>query len=147
MKFYTYEYLTRQINSFQNIKYAVAAAVAIILVVLAYQFAKHRDDNKYRDLIIIVFLVGILLLGIQFTNYQQSRTTSNQATQITNFMKSLSKEKKVKTSDLACNQTSLTNQMVIKIKDQYYQVVFNSDFSSYQLVKAALVNNKIDLIK
>ncbi|BDR58246.1 DUF3290 domain-containing protein [Xylocopilactobacillus apicola] len=147
MNFYTYDYFVNQIHSSQNVKYLVAAGIAVILVALAFQFARHRDDNKYRDLIIIVALCGILLLGIQFTNYQQSQSTTNQSTQTANFLKSVCKEKKIKASDIACNQTSLTDQMVLKIKNNYYQVIFNSDFSSYQLVKASLVNNEINLLK
>ncbi|BDR56161.1 DUF3290 domain-containing protein [Xylocopilactobacillus apis] len=147
MNFYTYDYLVKQINSSQNMKFIVAAIFGVILVALAFQFAHHRDDNKYRDLIIIFVLCGILLLGIQFTNYQQSQSSTNQASQMTSFLRNLSKDKKVKTSEISCNQTTLTNQMVVKIKKDYYQVLFNSDFSSYQLVKAALVNKDINFIK
>lgn len=145
--FYTYDYFIKQVNSSQNAKYIIAAIFGIILVGLAFQFARHHDDNRYRDLIIIVILCGILLLGIQFTNYQQSRNTSNKSSQMTFFIKSLAKDKKVKPQDISCNQTALTNQMVVKIDHDYYQVIFNSDFSSYQLVKAALVNNQINIVK
>lgn len=145
--FYTYEYFLKQVNSSQNFKFIIAAIIGLLLVGLAFQFAHHHDDNKYRDLIIIVVLCGILLLGIQFTNYQQSRNTNNKSSQMTFFIKSLAKDKKVKPQDIYCNQTALTNQMVVKIRKDYYQVIFNTDFSSYQLVKAALVNNKINVVK
>lgn len=146
MNFFTYAYFVNQVNSSQNFKYIIATIFAVILVGLAFQISRHRDDNKYRDLIIIVALCGVLLLGIQFTNYQQSQSTTNQNQRTVEFLKSVCKEKKVKSSDVACSQTALTNQMVLKIKNEYYQVIFNSDFSSYQLAKASLINNQINLI-
>ena len=44
------------------------------------------------------------------------------------------------------NSTRLFNGMIIGIKNQYYEVHFNQDFSAYTLTPINLVNNNIELI-
>ena len=48
--------------------------------------------------------------------------------------------------DISVNSTHLYNGMIVGIKNQYYEVHFNQDFSAYTLTPINLVNNNIELI-
>ncbi|GEP21835.1 hypothetical protein FC71_GL000257 [Latilactobacillus sakei subsp. carnosus DSM 15831] len=58
-------------------------------------------------------------------------------------MKSIAQAQKVPVKSVSVNATSLQQNMVVKIHQHYYQVVFDNNFTSYQLKKAQVINPKI----
>ena len=48
--------------------------------------------------------------------------------------------------DLRVNSQKITNGMILNIKDKYYQVNFNNDFTAYILSEINLVNPNINII-
>lgn len=121
------------------IRYFSRAFTNFIMLIL---FLRHRNEGKYRDLLIIFVLSACLVGGIQFSNYQQYQTSLSQNAQIVRFLQTVSHKKNVSLKKLKTNKTVLTDKMILKINQRYYQVDFDSDFSSYHLQRAQIINNQ-----
>ena len=102
--------------------------------------------HEYRDLSIISLLLIILLLGIQYTQYEQNQTYANDSSRIITFLNSVKDNQQLKNEDLIVNDQKLTNGMIIGIKGKYFEVHFNNDFTAYTLSEINLVNSNINLI-
>ena len=143
MLFYRYSYFINQ-NDFEfYFKILLSLLVGSLILIFFVQYLRHRSDSKYWDLLIIFVLVGVLLGGIQYTRVEQLNTAHSQQAQMTQFMKSIAQAQKVPVKSVSVNATSLQQNMVVKIHQHYYQVVFDNNFTSYQLKKAQVINPKI----
>ena len=91
-------------------------------------------------------LLIILLLGIQYTQYEQNQIYANDSSRIITFLNSVRDNQQLKNEDLIVNDQKLTNGMIIGIKGQYFEVHFNNDFTAYTLSEINLVNSNINLI-
>ena len=101
---------------------------------------------KYRDLSIIALLLLILICGTQYLSYSERQNFAADTSRMVGFLNALIETKKVEKQDIIVNSTRLFNGMIIGIKNQYYEVHFNQDFSAYTLTPINLVNNNIELI-
>ncbi|WP_251945024.1 DUF3290 family protein [Latilactobacillus sakei] len=71
MLFYRYSYFINQ-NDFEfYFKILLSLLVGSLILIFFVQYLRHRSDSKYRDLLIIFVLVGVLLGGIQYTRVEQ----------------------------------------------------------------------------
>ncbi|OLF70093.1 hypothetical protein ACX53_04590 [Loigolactobacillus backii] len=120
-------------------RYGFLVLLGILVILLLFMFLRHRNDSKYRDLLIIVVLSAVLMIGIQINNYKQFQNSLSQNAQIVAFLRSVSKTKQVPLKYISANTTTLTDQMIIRVKKTYYQVNFDSSFGSYQLIKTQLI--------
>lgn len=143
MLFYRYSYFTGQSDLTFYLKMLLSLVVAGLILFSLIQYLRHRSDSKYRDLLIIFVLFGILLAGIQYTRVQQLNTAHSQQAQMTQFMQSVATAQKTDVKAVAVNTTALQQNMVIKVHQHYYQVVFDNNLTSYQLKKAQLINTEI----
>ncbi|ANK60817.1 MULTISPECIES: DUF3290 domain-containing protein [Loigolactobacillus] len=139
MNFYTYRQLLQQTNRALVWRYGFLVLLGILVILLLFMFLRHRNDSKYRDLLIIVVLSAVLMIGIQINNYKQFQNSLSQNAQIVAFLRSVSKTKQVPLKYISANTTTLTDQMIIRVKKTYYQVNFDSSFGSYQLIKTQLI--------
>lgn len=72
MSFFTYFYLENRMYFQDYFKYiAIFASLGALLLVTSL-YLRHRLETKYRDLSIIFLLLIILLLGIQYNQYEQN---------------------------------------------------------------------------
>ena len=117
---------------------------ALLLVTSLY--LRHRLETKYRDLSIIFLLLIILLLGIQYNQYEQNQVYANDTSRIVTFLNSVKTSQNLQFEDLRVNNQKITNGMILNIKDKYYQVNFNNDFTAYTLSEINLVNPNINII-
>lgn len=106
---------------------------------------RNRIQTKYRDLSLILFLSLVFIIGVQFTNYSQGQSSISQSGQMVHFITQVAINKDTETKEISVNSTSLTDEMVIKLKNEYYQVDFNSDFSAYSLMKVHIVDSDIKI--
>lgn len=147
MSFYRYSYFINQNDLTFYLKVSLSLIIAGLILFFLIQYLRHRSDSKYRDLLIIFILFGILLAGIQYTRVQQLNTARSQQAQMIQFMKSVATAKKAPIKALAVNTTSLQQNMVVKVQKKYYQVVFDNNLTSYQLKNAQLINDQISYQK
>ncbi|QWF35674.1 DUF3290 domain-containing protein [Latilactobacillus curvatus] len=143
MLFYRYSYFSNQ-NDFEfYLKLSLSVIIASLIIIFFVQYLRHRSDSKYRDLLIIFGLVGILLAGIQYTRIQQLNTAHSQQAQMAQFIRSVATAQKASLKTVAVNTTSLQQNMVVRVGHQNYQVIFDNNFTSYQLQKAQLISQDI----
>ncbi len=62
------------------------------------------------------------------------------------FLDSVKASQNLKSEEVLLNSQKLTNGMILNIKDKYYQVNFNNDFTAYTLSEINLVNPNINII-
>lgn len=146
MSFFTYFYLENRMYFQYYFKYiAIFTSLGALLLVTSL-YLRHRLETKYRDLSIIFLLLIILLLGIQYNQYEQNQVYANDTSRIVTFLNSVKTSQNLQFEDLRVNNQKITNGMILNIKDKYYQVNFNNDFTAYTLSEINLVNPNINII-
>ncbi|WP_230454711.1 DUF3290 family protein [Aggregatibacter aphrophilus] len=118
---------------------AIFVALAALLLVTTL-YLRHRLETKYRDLSIIFLLLIVLLLGLQYNQYQQNQAYADNTSRMVTFLNSVKEVKHVSSEEIRVNSLSLSNGMILNIQDKYYEVHFNNDFSAYSLSPINLVN-------
>ena len=91
-------------------------------------------------------LLIILLVGIQYNQYEQNQVYANDTSRIVTFLNSVRDSQNLRNDDLRVNSSKLTNGMILNIRDKYYEVHFNSDFTAYTLSEINLVNPNINIV-
>lgn len=124
---------------------AIFATLGALFLVISL-YLRHRLETKYRDLSIIFLLLIIFLLGVQYTQYEQNQVYANDTSRIVTFLDSVKASQNLKSEEVLLNSQKLTNGMILNIKDKYYQVNFNNDFTAYTLSEINLVNPNINII-
>lgn len=146
MSFFTYFYLENRMYFQDYFKYiAIFASLGALLLVTTL-YLRHRLETKYRDLSIIFLLLIILLLGVQYTQYEQNQVYANDTSRIVTFLNSVKENQHLQADEIKVNSTKLTNGMILNIRDKYYQVNFNNDFTAYTLSEINLVSQEIRII-
>lgn len=59
---------------------------------------------------------------------------------------SLSRSEKVAKEELRVNQGTLNENLIVEIRDKYYKVIFNNNFTAYELKEINLINPEIVII-
>ena len=140
MSFFSYFYLENRMYFQDYLKYiAIFVALAALLLVTTL-YLRHRLEPKYRDLSIIFLLLIVLLLGLQYNQYQQNQAYADNTSRMVTFLNSVKEVKHVSSEEIRVNSLSLSNGMILNIQDKYYEVHFNNDFSAYSLSPINLVN-------
>ncbi|MFI3914836.1 DUF3290 domain-containing protein [Carnobacterium maltaromaticum] len=145
MEFYIFDYLVNQSQSNNYLKYSLIFCILLFLAFVIIKYMRNRIQTKYRDLSLILFLSLVFIIGVQFTNYSQGQSSISQSGQMVHFITQVAINKDTETKEISVNSTSLTDEMVIKLKNEYYQVDFNSDFSAYSLMKVHIVDSDIKI--
>ena len=83
---------------------------------------------------------------MQYTQYEQNQVYANDTSRIVTFLNSVKDAQNLKSEEVLVNSQKLTNGMILNIKDKYYQVNFNNDFTAYALSEINLVNPNINII-
>ncbi|KFF30607.1 DUF3290 domain-containing protein [Bifidobacterium bombi] len=135
MTFYGISYLKSQngVNQIVTIAVIVISFIALALFLMLY--LRHRQ-SKYRDFAVIALLLVILSTGYGYVHYRQNETASAKATQMVDFVQSVAKDRHVSTEDVLVNSRYLNNDVIVKIKDDYYTVTLNTDYTVYTLTPA-----------
>lgn len=146
MTFFTYFYLEDKMYFQDYVKYFIIFIALGALFIATTLYLRHRLETKYRDLSIISLLLIILLLGIQYQQYEQNQVYANDTSRIVTFLNSIKDAKQVNREDLKVNSIKLMNGMILAIQQNYYEVHFNQDFTAYSLAEIHLVNPDIQII-
>lgn len=139
MNFYTYDYFVYESNNNQVYKYLLVIVILLLLLLVFLRRTKKKERSKYRDLIMLFSLVLVFLVGIQFNGYQKGKVDKGNLSQMIVFLNSVEKKLADSSSELSVNSRYLKDEMLLKIGDDYYQVNFNNDNSSFGLEETFLV--------
>lgn len=146
ISFYTYLFLENHIYFQDYLKHIIVFISLIALLGVSIYYLRHRLETKYRDLSIILLLLVIFLLGLQYSNYEHTEAYTDGTSRMVSFLDSVMANQNINKQEIVVNRQTLMNGMLIGIKDQYYEVHFNNDFSAYTLSPINLLNQNIKLI-
>lgn len=146
MSFFSFAFLENVISFQGYLKYiAIFASLGALLVVTSL-YLRNRLETKYRDLSIIFLLLIILLLGVQYHQYQQNEVYVADTSRVVTFLNSVKDSQNLQKEDIRTNSRTLANGMILNIRDQYFEVHFNNDFTAYSLSPINLVNPNVTVI-
>ena len=128
------------------LKYVVIFIALCALLFVTVLYLRHQLETKYRDLSIIFLLLIIFLFGVQYSQYEQNQVYANDTSRMVTFLTSVKESQQVTAEDIRVNSRSLSNGMILNIRDKYYEVHFNNDFTAYNLLPIHLVNPNINVI-
>ena len=127
MSFFSFAFLENAISFQGYLKYiAIFASLGALLVVTSL-YLRNRLETKYRDLSIIFLLLIILLLGVQYHQYQQNEVYVADTSRVVTFLNSVKDSQNLQKEDIRTNSRTLANGMILNIRDQYFEVHFNND--------------------
>ena len=144
MSFYSFAFLENAM-SFQGYLKYIAIFVSLLLVVTSL-YLRHRLQTKYRDLSIIFLLLIIFLLGVQYNQYERSEVYAADTSRVVTFLNSVKDSQNLQKEDIRTNSRTVMNGMILNIRDQYFEVHFNNDFTAYTLSPINLVNPNVTVI-
>ncbi len=147
MRFYSIDYLQTQSNINDFLKYIIIFSSLFILIIVFSLYMRHRLQTKYRDLTIIALLFLLFISGVQYADYTDSQNIHSQSSQMVNFVRLLSQEKKVDVNSIFSSSVQLSDGIIVKINDLYYRVNLSPDQKTYNLIEVSLVNPQIEIIK
>ena len=146
MSFFSFAFLENAISFQGYLKYiAIFASLGALLVVTSL-YLRNRLETKYRDLSIIFLLLIILLLGVQYHQYQQNEVYVADTSRVVTFLNSVKDSQNLQKEDIRTNSRTLANGMILNIRDQYFEVHFNNDLTAYSLSPINLVNPNVTVI-
>ena len=146
MSFFSFAFLENSMSFEGYFKYiAIFVALGALLVVTSL-YLRHRLQTKYRDLSIIFLLLIIFLLGVQYKQYEKNEVYAADISSVVTFLNSVKDSQNLQKEDMRTNSRTLMNGMILNIRDQYFEVHFNNDFSAYTLSPINLVNPNVTVI-
>ena len=147
MTFYSYGYLTHQNGNHTLFQLAIISIIIFIIGFISWRWYLHRIDLKYRDLFVIMVLVLLLLLGVQYNEWQTLQIIFSQKSQVTQIMQRIATEKGVPTTRIWANTSTISNGLLIKVDQRIYNVTINTDGNSYTLSPATPIQHPLHYVK
>lgn len=146
MTFFSFAFLENTMSFEGYFKYITIFVSLGALLVVTSLYLRHRLQTKYRDLSIIFLLLIIFLLGVQYKQYERNEVYAADISSLVTFLNSVKDSQNLQKEDIRTNSRTLTNGMILNIRDQYFEVHFNNDFSAYTLSPINLVNPNVTVI-
>ena len=146
MQFYTYAYIVQhsQINDVVQYSLSFLALFALLFAIIKY--LRNRLVTRYRDLIVILFLAVAFLGGAQWNSFSQTKDDREQTSRMVGFLHNVGEEMQVSPEEILTNSTHLKQGMLIEVQGKYYEVTFNSDFTSFKYEETHLMTRDVKLL-
>ena len=119
MTFYTYNYITQHSQFNNAVWYALSFLALAALLFVSIKYLRNRLVSRYRDLIVILFLAVAFLGGMQWNDYNRTK------------------------SDVEA--TSRMAQFLVDVQGTFYAVTFNADFTSFQYERTHLLGRDVKI--
>ena len=74
MTFYTYNYITQHSQFNNNVWYVLSFLSLAALLFVSVKYLRNRLVSRYRDLIVILFLAVAFLGGMQWNDYNRTKS-------------------------------------------------------------------------
>ena len=146
MEFYTLAALKEQAQGNSLLQWGVTAVLLATMLVLAWQFSRHRFDTKYRDIGIILFLCVLFLIGNKVDDYPQAIDSLDASSHMVGFVQKVSEKEGFDPSGISVNAKRLYSGMLLKYEDQMYTVQFDKNFSAYQLQPVKYLPDDVKIV-
>lgn len=140
MDFYTLSYVESLAVGGQTWGFIIFVAVLLALLVLGIQVLRNGFTSRYRDLMVILSLIVVFFLGLEYQEYNRMKTYSEDSSRMAQFLHSFSADRSVPSEQLAVNSLKIRNGMILKVSDDYYEVQFNPEFSTYTITRVYKVS-------
>lgn len=147
MDFYGIGYLENQANINYYIRYSLMLILLLVLASVLILFLKNRLDTKYRDLTVIAFLAFLVVVGVQYLDYTKQVSQTNQVSEMVNLVNRIAEESNVSKEEVVINSTQMNDQLIVKLKDSYYDIKFNPNKTAYTLTETNLITSQIIIKK
>ncbi|PTM21590.1 hypothetical protein DA798_09425 [Lactobacillus sp. PFC-70] len=147
MTFYTYGYLTTRHQTWQYARLILIIVLLALFIWLFVYYLRHRWNVKYKDLSIITGTVILLVLGLQLNGLANLHAIVVQNGAITDTVKTVAKQLKVKPQQVCVNATTTTDGLLFKTPKGYYRAAYNSDGSAFVLEKLSLYHPQVTIQK
>lgn len=146
MQFYTYDYIMVRSQFGENIWYALSFLALAALLFVSVKYLRNRLVTRYRDLIVILFLAVAFLGGMQWNDYNRSKSDAYATSRMVQFLRSLSTDVDVPVREIRVNATNLRQGMLVDVRGTFYVVTFNADFTAFQYERTHLLNREIQIV-
>ena len=146
MTFYTYNYITQH-SQFNNAVWYVLSFLALAaLLFVSIKYLRNRLVSRYRDLIVILFLAVAFLGGMQWNDYNRTKSDVEATSRMAQFLHSLSVDLDVPVQKIRTNSTYLKQGMLVDVQGTFYAVTFNADFTSFQYERTHLLSSDVKIV-
>ena len=135
MDFYTLSYVESLAVGGQTWGFIILVTVLLALLVLGVQVLRNGLTSRYRDLMVILLLIVVFFLGLKYQEYNRMKTYSEDSSRMAQFLHSFSADRSVPSEQLAVNSLKIRNGMILKVSDDYYEVQFNPEFTTYTITR------------
>ncbi|EJO22288.1 PF11694 family protein [Selenomonas sp. FOBRC6] len=146
MNFYTYDYITAHSRFGDNVWYALSFLALAALLFVSVKHLRNRLATRYRDLIVILFLTVAFLGGVQWNDYNRTKSDVEATSRMAQFLHSLSVDLDVPVQKIRTNSTYLKQGMLVDVQGIFYVVTFNADFTSFQYERTHLLNRDVKIV-
>lgn len=147
MKFYSYDYVLSQISSGNWLMLGFLVVLLLATMATSVQAYRHKKDSKYRELVIILVLITVLMACISISNFQSNSASDNQYRTSLHFIEVVSKELGVDKSKVYVNTSATTDGAILKVGNQFYRAISGSETDTYLLEKLELVSSDVELVE
>lgn len=138
MTFYTYDYLKNSQSNWQYGRIIIISLLAVVFILFLIHYLRNRMDIKYKDLSIIVATLLLLVLALQYNDFNSIQSSSKQTGQITQTVKQVANRLHVQPKTISVNSTNVNANLMVKTPRGYFRVDYNSDGSAFVLEKVEL---------
>ena len=146
MQFYTYAYIVQHSQINDAVRYGVSFLMLFALLVAIIKYFRNRLVTRYRDLIVILFLMVAFLGGMQWNDYNRTKSDVEATSRMAQFLHSLSVDLDVPVQKIRTNSTYLKQGMLVDVQGTFYAVTFNADFTSFQYEQTHLLNRDVKIV-
>lgn len=143
MDFYTYHYLQVHQQAFTLVGYGITIAASLLVLYYSWRYFRHRFVTRYRDLIVILLLIVLILVGVQVEQVLAKHQNQWQANQIIPFVLAVAKDHNLKPSQVMVNQTTLKDGLLVRFAGRDYQLQLSADHNSYVLQRAHVIDHQV----
>ncbi|MET1248279.1 DUF3290 family protein [Sporolactobacillus sp. STCC-11] len=142
MNFYSYHYIESHTGAAAFVQIAFMAALFLILLFLILRFRKRQMPYKYKEIGVLLFILLILLGGIQVNDWVNKEHTQSEYRGVLNEMNQLADELDVPVERIYTNHMTPEEIMLYKVDDQFFRLERNEgDPDHYVLEQIQLLNS------
>ena len=143
MDFYTLDYIV----SHQSLDSTLRVVAVIVLLVVALVFSviylRNKAQSRWRDAVIGLMVLSLVLLGIQTEQYLHVSHQSSQSQMLVRFVEGVATDHQVGVEDVLVSSLSLQDGMIVRFNEEDYTVHLNDDNNAYTLERTHIIDRAV----
>ncbi|MFT8310365.1 MAG: DUF3290 family protein [Sporolactobacillus sp.] len=141
MNFYSYHYIENHTDTAAFVQIASMAALFLVLLFLILRFRRRRMPYKYKEIGVLLFILLILLGGIQVNDWVNKEHTQSEYHGVLNEMNQLAEELGVPVDRIYTNYMTPKEIMLYKVGEQFYRLERTEDDPNHYVLEQIQVLN------